>query len=195
MAQFETHSARDSRPAIFLDRDGVVNVRRIDDYVKQWSEFIFLPWIFDILPRIHEQGLLAVLVTNQRGISRGLMTVEDLHAIHDAMQGELERRCGHRFDAIYYCPHDRNDDCGCRKPLPGMLLDAAAAYDIDLRRSWMVGDSESDIEAGRAAGCHTAKVDPVLGATSAEILVADLIEAWKEIGSRLHRVDDRPMPA
>lgn len=181
MVQIETNTPRNPRRrAIFLDRDGVLNVRRVDDYVKRWEEFSFLPGIFQVLPEIHRAGYLAVLVTNQRGIGRGLMELGDLETIHDLMQRELELRSGHRLDAIYFCPHDRDAACDCRKPLPGMLLEAARDLEIDLEGSWMIGDSESDIEAGRAAGARTVKIDPELGATSAEILVADLVAAWRE---------------
>src|SRR5207248_5262407 len=111
--------------AIFFDRDGVVNRRRVDDYVKSWEEFEFLPEIFDLPPRVHVAGCLAVLVTNQRGIGRGLMSEEMLDEIHRRMQSTLHDRTGHNFDAIYHCPHDLADGCECRKPLPGMLLHAA----------------------------------------------------------------------
>jgi D-glycero-D-manno-heptose 1,7-bisphosphate phosphatase len=187
MAQFETHRPHAGSPAIFLDRDGIVNVRRIDDYVKRWEEFTFLPEIFEVLPEIHRMGLPAVLVTNQRGIGRGLMSEEDLAEIHAAMQRELELRCGHRFDAIYHCPHERDAGCSCRKPLPGMLLTAGADLGVDLGGSWMIGDSESDIEAGLAAGCHTAKVDPDRRPSAAEIVAPDLGEAWQQVRRSLDR--------
>ncbi|MDB5033434.1 MAG: D,D-heptose 1,7-bisphosphate phosphatase [Chlorobi bacterium] len=169
------------RRAFFLDRDGIVNRRRIDDYVKDPSEFDFIEDIFSVLPLMRAAGGLVVLITNQRGIGRGLMTEEGLAAIHDAMQRELLRRTGSRFDAIYHCPHDHADECDCRKPLPGMLLRAAAEHGIDLAASWMIGDSESDILAGIAAGCHTAKVDPLLAKSRAEILTATLREAWERM--------------
>lgn len=123
-----------TRRAVFFDRDGIVNRRRVDDYVKRWEEFEFLPEIFAILPRVHEAGYIAVLVTNQRGIARGLMTEEALGEIHRTMQGRLRERTGAGFDAIYYCPHERDAECDCRKPLPGMLLEAA-------RELWSPSDS------------------------------------------------------
>ncbi|MEP7218577.1 MAG: HAD family hydrolase [Bacteroidota bacterium] len=169
------------RRAFFLDRDGIVNRRRIDDYVKEPSEFDFIDDIFSVLPRMRAAGGLLVLITNQRGIGRGLMTEESLTAIHDAMQRELFRRTGSRFDAIYHCPHDHADECDCRKPLPGMLLRAAAEHGIDLVASWMIGDSESDILAGLAAGCHTAKVDPLLAESGAEIIAGTLSGAWERM--------------
>jgi histidinol-phosphate phosphatase family protein len=171
--------------AIFFDRDGVVNRRRVDDYVKSWEEFEFLPEIFDLLPSVHAAGYLAVLVTNQRGIARRLMSEETLGEIHERMQSMLRERTGHAFDAIYHCPHDTGDGCDCRKPLPGMLLRAAHDLDLDLPASWMIGDSESDIEAGIAAGCHTAKLDPEGGETRGEVSGRTLTEVWNEVSMRL----------
>jgi D-glycero-D-manno-heptose 1,7-bisphosphate phosphatase len=167
------------RRAVFFDRDGVVNRRRVDDYVKAWEEFEFLPEIFSVLPEARAHGYLAVLVTNQRGVARGLMSEESLARIHEAMQSELERASGATFDAIYFCPHERDAGCNCRKPLPGMLLDAARDLAIDLARSWMIGDSESDIAAGRAAGCRTILIGD--GASSADYVVGSVAEAWREI--------------
>jgi histidinol-phosphate phosphatase family protein len=174
-----------SRRAIFLDRDGVINRRLANDYIKEWGEFIFLPDVIDVLPMIHHAGALAVVVTNQRGIGRGLMSEEALAAIHERMQAELIERTGHRFDAIYHCPHDHADRCDCRKPLPGMLLRAAADLGIDLERSWMIGDSESDIEAGLAAGCRAAKVGSPGEPTRAEISAGSLGEAWSAVMAEL----------
>jgi len=168
--------------AIFLDRDGIVNRRRVGDYVKRPDEFEFLPEIFDVLPEIHAAGYLAVLITNQRGISLGVMSEEDLRRIHERMQRTLLARTGHRFDAIYFCPHGIDDDCDCRKPRPGMLLRGMAEHGIEAVSSWMIGDSESDVEAGIAAGCRAVKVDPHMGESKAEIVVRSLREAWQRIG-------------
>ncbi len=164
--------------AIFLDRDGVVNRRIVGDYVRDWSTFEFLSDIFSVLPEIRESGYTAVLVTNQRGVARGLMTEEDLAAIHERMQNELASATGHRFDAIYYCPHDSSTGCDCRKPLPGMIVRAALEHDIDIPASWMIGDSESDIEAGAAAGCRTARVMEGDDATTADLHATSLRDAW-----------------
>lgn len=169
--------------AVFLDRDGVINRRRIGDYVKQIEEFEFIPDIFDVLPAIHDAGFLAIVITNQRGIARGLMSDTDLEGIHAMMQAELMRRTGHGFDAIYFCPHNHQDACDCRKPLPGMLLQASTDHDIDLARSWMIGDSESDIEAGIAAGCRTIRVTEPGVETRAEFSKTSLAESWDIIGS------------
>ncbi len=171
--------------ALFLDRDGIINRRIVDDYVRRWEDFIFLPDIFEVLPAVHDAGLLAVVVTNQRGIARGLMSERELTDIHERMQGELMERTGHRFDAIYHCPHDREAGCDCRKPRPGMLLQAARDNSIDLAASWMIGDTESDIEAGIAAGCSTALVAPPGTSTRASLLAPTLSAAWAAAASRL----------
>ena len=142
--------------AIFLDRDGVINVNR-DDYVKDWSEFEFLPGAIDALKKINSSRYMLILITNQSPIGRGIFTTETLDQIHYNMLHELGK-VGARIDAIYYCPHKPNDGCSCRKPKPGLILKAASDFGIDLKNSWMIGDSESDIKAGASAGCKTAKV-------------------------------------
>lgn len=188
MAHTISNSPNPPRRAVFLDRDGVINRRRVGDYVTSIDEFEFLPDIFSVLPEIHRVGALAVLITNQRGVSRGLMSLERLHEIHAWMQQQLYDRTGHRLDAIYFCPHGLHDGCSCRKPLPGMLCDAAADHGIDLWRSWMIGDTESDIAAGRAAGCHTARVDAGGDATAAELQAATLGEVWELLAPRLQAI-------
>lgn len=169
------------RCAIFLDRDGVVNRRRVGDYVKRWEEFEFVPDVFDVLPSIGKAGFLAVLVTNQQGIAKGLMTEADLAGVHDAMQGELRRRSGHGFDAIYFCPHRDGEGCDCRKPQPGMLRQAASDLEIDLACSWMIGDSEGDVQAGRSAGCRTIRIAAAGTESEADFVVPNLTEAWKRV--------------
>lgn len=158
-------------PAIFFDRDGTVNRRLPDDYVKRIDEFEFLPGVADAIRMVHDRGYLAIVATNQRGIGRGLMTESDLADLHAWMQKNLQEHGGHRFDAIYHCPHDTIDECDCRKPRPGMLLSGARDLDLDLNASWMIGDSESDVDAGLAAGCRAALI-AVDGTISNATLVA-----------------------
>lgn len=172
-------------PALFLDRDGIINRRRVDDYVKHWEEFEFIPDIFTVLPEAHAAGFIVIVVTNQRGIARGLMAEDDLAAIHQQMQQMLLERTGHRVDAIYHCPHDRADGCDCRKPNPGMLIRAAAEHSISLHESWLIGDSESDVEAGITAGCRAVLVDPEKPPTAAELTTNTLTEAWEYISHRI----------
>jgi len=136
---------------VFVDRDGVVNRRIPGDYVRSWDQFEFLPGARAGLRLLREAGYALIVITNQRGIGRGLMSEADLAAVHERMQAEL-LRAGAGVDAILHCPHDVHENCGCRKPRPGMIERALGMFAIDRARSWVVGDSLSDIEAGRAAG-------------------------------------------
>lgn len=143
------------RPAIFLDRDGVINQDR-SDYVKSWEEFEFLPGVLEALRCLAVSPSAVVVVSNQSCIGRGLVTKESIEAIHSRML-QVIRRAGGRVDAIYYCPHHPSDCCECRKPRPGLLIRAADDLNLDLARSWCVGNNQTDLEAALAAG-----VEPVL---------------------------------
>jgi D-glycero-D-manno-heptose 1,7-bisphosphate phosphatase len=136
---------------VFLDRDGVINRRLPGDYVRSWEQFRFLRGARSGLRLLREAGFLLIVFTNQRGIARGLMTEEDLAAIHRRMRAELER-AGAPLDAIYHCPHGLDAGCDCRKPRPGMLHQAIARFGVDPARSWVVGDTPADLEAGLAVG-------------------------------------------
>lgn len=166
---------------IFFDRDGIVNRRRVDDYVTRWEEFELLDDILDVLPSVHAIGAVAILVTNQRGIALGRMTHADLDDIHRRLQRTLQERCGHSFDAIYYCPHGNDDGCTCRKPKPGMIVQGILEFDLDPSRAWMIGDAPSDIEAGRGAGCRTAFVGEEGEGSRADIVGRSLRETWVKI--------------
>jgi histidinol-phosphate phosphatase family protein len=149
--------------AVFIDRDGVINLNR-DDYVKSWAEFEFIPGAKDAIQHINETDFLLIIITNQSPIGRGIFTQETLDGIHKKMLEELFEHGGY-VDAIYFCPHKPDDNCNCRKPKSGLILDAANDFKIDLPSSWMLGDSDSDIAAGSAAGCKTKKVtseDPLI---------------------------------
>jgi D-glycero-D-manno-heptose 1,7-bisphosphate phosphatase len=135
---------------VFLDRDGVINVKQGDDYVRDWSQFQFLPNVIDWIRLFNELGHLVIVVTNQRGIARGFMTAGDLEVIHRNMCAELAK-AGARIDYIFVCPHER-DSCDCRKPQPKMVLDAQRKCDIDLTRSLLIGDSDSDAQLARNCG-------------------------------------------
>ena len=139
--------------AVFLDRDGVINRKLENDYVKSWDEFQFLPGVIEAIKAINEKGYLVIVVTNQRGIAKGLMTEKDLEEIHRRMLKELKKH-GARIDDIFYCPHDISDDCNCRKPKPGLLIQAQKKWNIDFAQSFIIGDSNSDLEAGRQVGCR-----------------------------------------
>ncbi|MER2598381.1 MAG: D-glycero-beta-D-manno-heptose 1,7-bisphosphate 7-phosphatase [Caldilineales bacterium] len=138
------------RPVLFLDRDGVLNENRAD-YVRTWEQVEFLPGVFEALRALAASSVAVVVVTNQSAVGRGLMTVDTLAAIHHRMAAAISA-AGGRVDAFYACPHAPAAHCTCRKPRPGMLLQAAADLNLDLSRSWLVGDAVSDIEAAVAAG-------------------------------------------
>lgn len=139
-----------SLTTVFLDRDGVINRRLPGDYVKSWSEFEFLPGAVEALAELRRAGLFTVVVTNQRGIARGLVSRQAVDAVHHRMQRELEARSA-QVNAIYLCP---DMDGPMRKPAPGMLLAAANDHALDLSQSVIVGDSVSDLRAGAAAGAR-----------------------------------------
>lgn len=140
------------RRAAFLDRDGVLNRRAPpQDYVKSPVEFVWLAGAREGVLRLNREGWLVLVVTNQRGIARGLMTDRDLEAIHARAQRELEA-IGAHVDAFYTCPHADSDACSCRKPQPGLILRAAQDWNVDLGASFLVGDDDRDLEAARRAG-------------------------------------------
>lgn len=137
------------RPAVFLDRDGVLN--RDHGYVAHAAHFEFLPGIQSALETLQAYGYPLVVVTNQSGIGRGYYSEEDYQSLTHWMRGQLSA-AGIELTAIYHCPHAPEQDCACRKPAPGMLLQAARQHQLDLARSWMVGDKPSDMTAARRAG-------------------------------------------
>lgn len=140
----------DNTWTLFLDRDGVINKRIIDDYVKKIDEFVFLDGVLESLKIFKNIFKRIIVVTNQRGIALGLMNEEDLSVIHNHMVNEININGG-RVDHIYHCPHDKTDNCVCRKPKPGMLIKAQHDFpDIDFTRAIMVGDSVSDMGLGRS---------------------------------------------
>jgi D-glycero-D-manno-heptose 1,7-bisphosphate phosphatase len=142
--------------AIFLDRDGVINKKAPDgDYVVRWEDFRFLDGIVEAISEINKAGIRVIVVTNQRCVAKELITIAGLESLHRQMLEFLAER-GAVIDAIYFCPHEVDLNCRCRKPAPGMLLDAANDHDLQLTHSWMIGDSQADVEAGKRAGCKTA---------------------------------------
>jgi D-glycero-D-manno-heptose 1,7-bisphosphate phosphatase len=172
--------------AAFLDRDGVINEPAAEgDYITRWEDFRFLPGAPDAIASLHRAGFRVVVVTNQRCVAKGLLSVTELERMHGRMREELTA-AGSGVDDIYYCPHDYATACTCRKPSPGMIVEAARAHDIDLGVSWMIGDSEIDMAAGRAAGCQTARIlkrgEVDLG--PADIKASSLADAVRRILSR-----------
>ncbi len=155
--------------AIFLDRDGTIN--KYIGFLRNIDDFELLPGVAEAVRKINENGYLAIVVTNQPVIARGEITAPELREIHNKMETLLGAD-GAYLDAIYYCPHHPHKgydgeipelkiDCECRKPKPGMLLKAAEDFNIDLSQSWMIGDGENDVKAGKAARCKTALIGTV----------------------------------
>lgn len=139
--------------AIFFDRDGVLNSKAKDGgYIKSPEEFEFLPFAKESIKMLARTDFMLIVVTNQRGIAKGVMSVADLNSIHYHMCKEL-KKAGGRIDHIFYCPHDIETNCNCRKPRTGMLLEARSELGINLNESYLVGDSMTDIEAGVGAEC------------------------------------------
>jgi histidinol-phosphate phosphatase family protein len=151
-------TTRGARRAVFLDRDGTLNADR-PDYVKNWDEFVWLPGVAGALLELQRAGYALVVITNQGAISRGRTTREAIEHLHLRMAEELAS-AGVQLDGIYYCPHHDADGCACRKPAPGLLLQAARELDLALEHSWMIGDRERDVLAGAAAGCQTLMLTP-----------------------------------
>lgn len=169
---------------VFLDRDGVINKKASEgDYIKNWGEFKFLPVVKKAIQRLNKAGFLVIIITNQQGIAKGLMTEEDLKDVHTKMVEEL-KRSGAKIDGIYYCPHDEKDNCNCRKPKIGMFLEAFKDFKdvgikINLNESYIIGDSEKDIIAGKTIGLKTIKLGKYL--KEADMVKDNLLEASKEI--------------
>lgn len=152
---------KNKQKAVFLDRDGTIN--KMVGFVTRPEQFELIPGVTEAIKAINKSGYLAIVVTNQPVIARGDCTFKELQTIHDKMETELGKT-GAFIDAIYVCPHHTDKgfpgerpeykcDCGCRKPKPGLLLQAAKDFNIDLSHSYLIGDSQRDVEAGRSAGC------------------------------------------
>ena len=143
--------------AVFLDRDGVINVDH--GYVSTWEQFEFLPGVPDALRALQDAGYLLVVVSNQSGIGRGYYSETDLESLNQAIAQHLDSAVGVALSGFYHCPHHPTEaegefrrQCDCRKPAPGMIRQAVLDHGIDVKTSLLVGDKDSDIEAGRAAG-------------------------------------------
>lgn len=178
---------KNKQKAIFLDRDGTIN--KYVGFLRNIDEFELIDGVADAIKKINESGYLAIVVTNQPVIARGEVSFEELQKIHYKMETLLGKE-GAYLDAIYYCPHHPHKgfkgerpelkiDCECRKPKPGMLLKAAQDFNIDLSRSWMVGDGENDIRAGQNAGCKTAFIgNGAFGQTVTVFSLKDFVEQY-----------------
>lgn len=162
----QVKNLKNRQKAIFLDRDGTIN--KYVGFLRKTDDFELIEGVAEAIRKKNEFGYLTIIVTNQPVIARGEVTVEELEGIHKKMETLLGAK-GAYVDAIYYCPHyphkgyegevpELKIDCDCRKPKPGMLLKAAEDFNIALSQSWMIGDGENDIKAGKAAGCRTALI-------------------------------------
>lgn len=182
-----TKNLSHKQKAIFLDRDGTIN--KYVGFLRNIDEFELLDGVADAIKAINASGYLCVVVTNQPVIARGEVTVSELQDIHNKMETLLGNE-GAYIDTLYYCPHHPHKgyqgeipelkfDCDCRKPKPGMLIQAAKDLNIDLASSWMVGDGENDILAGKNAGCKTA----LLGSENygQDLTIQSLAEFVKEL--------------
>jgi D,D-heptose 1,7-bisphosphate phosphatase len=164
-----SRNLKNKQKAVFLDRDGTIN--KYVGFLTKPEQFELIDGVAEAIKRINKSGYLAIVVTNQPVIARGDCTFEELQQIHDKMETELGK-CGSFIDAIYICPHHKDSgfigerieykyDCNCRKPKIGLFEKAAKDFNIDLSQSYMIGDSESDMLAGRLAGCKSEKIDNI----------------------------------
>lgn len=135
---------------IILDRDGVIN-QDSDDYIKSAHEWIPIPGSIEAISRLKKAGYLVAVATNQSGLARGYFDMQALQAMHDKMHALLAQR-GAAIDGIFFCPHSPADNCVCRKPKPGLLLQIAKQLNIDLKQAVFVGDTLSDTQAARMVG-------------------------------------------
>jgi D-glycero-D-manno-heptose 1,7-bisphosphate phosphatase len=139
-------------PALFIDRDGVINCRRPGGYVLDWAQFVFVPGIREALRQLSTLGLPMIIISNQAAVGKGLLRRDVLEKITAQLQQTLLAD-GTVLAAAYYCPHRRDEDCVCRKPKPGLLYKAAGDWNVDLSRSIFIGDSDTDVQAAQAVGC------------------------------------------
>ena len=148
------------KKAIFLDRDGTINNNCDHYYIWQKEELLLNPGVIDTLTELKSRGYLLIVISNQGGISKGEFSAEDVDALHMHLRSMLEQE-GISLDEIYYCPHHSMvETCLCRKPQPLMIEKALARFGIDPASSWMIGDAERDVEAGKAAGLRTILIEP-----------------------------------
>jgi len=162
LAPHSSLPTKTARRAVFVDRDGTINVEK--DYLHRSEDFEFIPGAPEAIRRLKDAGFLVVVVTNQSGVARGYYDERAVATLHAHIQERLATY-GTRIDGFYLCPHHPTEgvgayriDCDCRKGSPGMLLRASREHDINLRLSYMVGDKMADIEAGIAAGCQSVLV-------------------------------------
>ena len=163
-----------SKPAVFIDRDGTINVEK--NYLHRYEDWEWTPGAINAIKVLNDAGFLVIVVTNQAGVARGMYGEDDILRLHEQVDRELASHGAH-VDGYYYCPHhpDHGEtrECECRKPEPGMLLEAQRDHDIDMNSSYMIGDKLSDVEAGMAAHVKSILVTTGYGAEAAAKLPPD----------------------
>lgn len=152
--------------AVFVDRDGTINVD--GPYLSDPDKFMMYPGVGEGIKELKENGFKIIVITNQSGIARGYFTENDLAEIHAKMKREF-KKFNVELDGIYYCPHHPDDDCNCRKPKTGLFDKAIKEHDIDVKKSYMLGDKDLDVVAGRNAGTKTILI-PIPGITGDSVI-------------------------
>lgn len=175
---------------IILDRDGVINHDR-DDFVKSADEFVPIDGSIDAIARLHKAGFTVVVATNQSGLARGKFDLDDLEAMHEKLTQLVEEQ-GAELSAIFYCPHSPEDNCKCRKPLPGMIDAIEAEFNISAEGFYFVGDSLRDLQAAIAKGCKPILVKTGNGEkTTAQLADVNLQTHVPKVAlEQVHLVDD-----
>ena len=167
---------------VLLDRDGVINRRIVSGYVTCWEKFVFLPSALEALRLLNEKNYRVIVVSNQAGVGKGLMTAAHLDEITRRFVAEVETQGG-RILAVYYCTHRAEDGCECRKPKPGLLRRAQAEHHFDFGRTFVVGDTEGDLLTAHAVGCPAIMVSDTRAAEleklphAPRVIVPDLLAA------------------
>jgi D-glycero-D-manno-heptose 1,7-bisphosphate phosphatase len=165
---------------VFLDRDGVLNVRPPEhEYVTSAAGFAWLQGAREAVVELKRCGWKVAVVSNQRGVALGLVSTETLGEIEQRIQSDLAPEAA--IDLFSYCPHDADEGCDCRKPRPGLIARAAAELEVEPGESWMIGDEESDVAAGRAAGCSTILLSAGAPDTAADAVEPDLAAAARRL--------------
>ena len=179
------------KPAILLDRDGVIIENR-SDYVRKISEVVFIPGALNAISKINKNKYLVIIVTNQSVVGRGLITLQVAEQINSFVVDKIRQNGGH-IDAVLMCPHEPLANCDCRKPQPGLLLNAAKQFEIDLASSIMIGDAVTDILAGKQAKVNiTALVETGRGMAQKQILAEkniDEVHIFASLTDALSRLD------
>jgi D-glycero-D-manno-heptose 1,7-bisphosphate phosphatase len=170
--------------AAFLDRDGVINRKATEgEYITRWEDMQILPGVVEAIALLNRASYRVLVVSNQRCVAKRLLTASQLESMHQRMCAELDAM-GAKIDEVFYCPHEEQPPCVCRKPEPGMLFAAGSKYQIDFTSSWMIGDSAKDIQAGRRAGCRTARIRTtpnVCADCNADVFAQSLLESVNQI--------------